>query len=203
MAIAIRSARMLLRPLEAADGAAYIAFMEANEEHLRPWQPAPAPGSTAQSRFEQTLKRSDDAVATGRELRLFAFALGGGVEGAASGEMVGWFNLNNVARGALQSATIGYWIDREQAGNAYVAEAVVVLMRFAFEQLQLHRLEICIVPRNMNSRRVVEKLEIRCEGVAERFLEINGVWEDHLRFAITAEEWLERADELTARWITG
>ena len=68
----------------------------------------------------------------------------------------------------------------------YIAEAVVVLMRFAFEQLQLHRLEICIVPRNANSRRVVEKLDVRCEGLAERYLEINGVWEDHLRFAITA-----------------
>jgi ribosomal-protein-alanine N-acetyltransferase len=57
------------------------------------------------------------------------------------------------------------------------------------------------VPRNSNSRRVVEKLGIRSEGVAERFLEINGVWEDHLRFAITTEEWSARADELTAFWL--
>jgi [ribosomal protein S5]-alanine N-acetyltransferase len=78
-----------------------------------------------------------------------------------------------------------------------------VLLRFAFEQLQLHRLEICIVPRNANSRRVVEKLDIRCEGLAERFLEINGVWEDHLRFAITVEEWRARSEELTARWLAG
>jgi len=77
----------------------------------------------------------------------------------------------------------------------------VVVMKFAFEQLQLHRLEICIVPRNTNSRRVVEKLGLRSEGVAERFLEINGVWEDHLRFALTAEEWSTRSDELTAAWI--
>jgi [ribosomal protein S5]-alanine N-acetyltransferase len=80
---------------------------------------------------------------------------------------------------------------------------VVVLLRFAFEQLQLHRIEICIVPRNANSRRVVEKLDIRCEGLAERFLEIAGTWEDHLRFAITAEEWGERGPELTTAWIGG
>ena len=88
------------------------------------------------------------------------------------------------------------------AGHAYVAEAVVVVLQFAFDQLQLHRIEICIVPRNTNSRRVVEKLDLRCEGVAERFLEIAGTWEDHLRFAITAEEWSARADELSARWIS-
>ena len=52
----------------------------------------------------------------------------------------------------------------------------VAVSQFAFEELELHRLEICIVPRNHNSRRVMEKLAIREEGVAERFLEINGVW---------------------------
>ena len=60
---------------------------------------------------------------------------------------------------------------------------------FAFEQLDLHRLEICIVPRNPNSRRVMEKLAIREEGIAQRFLEINGAWEDHVRYGITVEEW--------------
>ena len=118
-------------------------------------------------------------------------------------QFAGEINLNNVTRGALQGATIGYWIDQARAGRAYTSEAVVVLTAYAFEQLQLHRLEICIVPRNTNSRRVVEKLALRCEGVAERYLEINGTWEDHLRYAITTEEWVARADELSTAWIAG
>jgi ribosomal-protein-alanine N-acetyltransferase len=44
-------------------------------------------------------------------------------------------------------------------------------------------------------------LDIRSEGVAERYLEINGVWEDHIRYAITAEEWAERSDQLIATWL--
>ncbi|MDA0192813.1 MAG: GNAT family protein, partial [Actinobacteria bacterium] len=80
-------------------------------------------------------------------------------------------------------------------------EAVLVLMKFAFEELRLHRMEVCIVPRNANSRRVVEKLQLREEGVAERFLEINGVWEDHVRYGFTIEEWQDRRDELTAAWL--
>jgi ribosomal-protein-alanine N-acetyltransferase len=74
-------------------------------------------------------------------------------------------------------------------------------MRFAFEQLRLHRLEICIIPRNTNSRRVVEKLRLRDEGIAQRFLEINGVWEDHVRYGVTVEEWHARREELTAAWL--
>ena len=113
----------------------------------------------------------------------------------------GEINLNSISRGAMQGGTIGYWIDRDRAGRSYTAEGVAVVFRFAFEELQLHRVEICIVPRNANSRRVMEKLQIRDEGVALRFLEINGTWEDHVRYAITAEEWHERRDELVHAWI--
>ena len=83
-----------------------------------------------------------------------------------------------------------------------MAEALVVLAQYAFENLHLHRLEICIIPRNSNSRRVMEKLDIRTEGVAERFLEINGTWEDHVRYGITIEEWNERREDFLEGWIT-
>ena len=126
-----------------------------------------------------------------------AYAFGLFVDQRFAGEV----NLNNIVRGALQSGTVGYWIDRGRAGQGYIAEGVVVLARFAFEQLQLHRLEVCIVPRNTNSRRVMEKLGLRCEGLSEKYLEIAGVWEDHLRYAITAEDWEARRDELTGAWL--
>ena len=73
-------------------------------------------------------------------------------------QIAGEVNLNNVVRGAMQSGTIGYWIDQRHAGHAYVAEAVAVVLQFGFEQLALHRLEICIVPRNERSKRVMQKL---------------------------------------------
>ena len=57
------------------------------------------------------------------------------------------------------------------------------------------------MPRNSNSRRVMEKLDLREEGIAERFLEINGVWEDHVRYGFTVEEWSARQAELRARWL--
>ena len=58
------------------------------------------------------------------------------------------------------------------------------------------------MPRNTNSRRVMEKLEFREEGVALRYLEINGAWEDHMRFAITVEEWQQRRHDLSSTWIS-
>jgi ribosomal-protein-alanine N-acetyltransferase len=117
------------------------------------------------------------------------------------GRFVGEINLNSVQRGPFQNAYVGYWIDEAHAGNGYVPEAVVVLAKFAFEDQALHRLQISIVPRNARSRRVVEKLGLRDEGIAKRYLEINGVWEDHVRYALTADEWATRRDELTTSWL--
>ena len=116
-------------------------------------------------------------------------------------QFAGEINLNSIVRGAQQCGTIGYWIDEARAGNRYIAESVVVVARFAFEQLHLHRIEVCIVPRNRNSRRVMDVLEFREEGIAKGFLEINGTWEDHVRYGFLLDEWEVRRDELTARWL--
>ncbi|HSJ90565.1 MAG TPA: GNAT family protein [Ilumatobacter sp.] len=186
----------MLRPLGPTDFAAWREVRARNEDWLVPWEPQrqrSMPDATHdRGAFEARCNARDRERAADH-----AYPFGVFVDQQFAGEV----NLNNVTRGALQSATIGYWIDQARAGHSYIAEAVVVLSRFAFEQLQLHRLEICIVPRNTNSRRVMEKLRYRNEGVAERFLEINGTWEDHVRYAITAEEWSARQDELVTTWV--
>jgi ribosomal-protein-alanine N-acetyltransferase len=115
--------------------------------------------------------------------------------------LVGEITLSSIQRGPFQSGFLGYWVDQEMAGRGLVPESVVVMLRFAFAVLGLHRIEVAIVPRNRASRRVAEKLGLREEGVALRFLEIDGRWEDHVRYAMTAEEWAERSAELTRTWL--
>jgi ribosomal-protein-alanine N-acetyltransferase len=188
--------RVMLRPLAANDFRAWSEVRRRNAEWLTVWEPS-RPGHqpdpvTDRSAFAARCQQRDRDRAAGT-----AFQFGLFVDNQIAGEV----NLNNVIRGAMQSGTIGYWIDQRHAGHAYVAEAVVVVLQFAFEQLLLHRIEICIVPRNARSRRVVEKLGIRDEGLAERYLEINGTWEDHIRYGITTEEWVARRDELVSAWI--
>jgi ribosomal-protein-alanine N-acetyltransferase len=188
--------RVMLRPLTSADFRAWSEVRRRNGEWLTVWEPRRQPHqadpTTDRSAFASRCLHRDRDRANGT-----AYQFGLFVDRQIAGEI----NLNNVIRGAMQSATIGYWIDREQAGHGYVAEGVVVLFQHAFEQLGLHRVEICIVPRNVRSRRVMEKLSIREEGVAERYLEIDGVWEDHVRYGFTVEEWQERRSELLGQWL--
>ena len=190
--------RVVLRPLVPPDFPVWSEVRVRNHDWLTVWEPSRAALHLDPARDRDAF--SARCAARDRERQLgAAYAFGLFVDNAFAGEV----NLNNVLRGAMQSGTIGYWIDQAHAGHSYVAEGVVVLARYAFEELHLHRLEICIIPRNDNSRRVMEKLRIREEGIAQRFLEINGVWEDHVRYGITVEEWQERRDELGRLWLTG
>jgi ribosomal-protein-alanine N-acetyltransferase len=194
-AIRLYGQRVMLRPLSPPDWPHWSEVRQRNEQWLTPWEPLRQANLLDPTRDREAFMSRCSARDRDRQMGI-AYGFGLFVGDAFAGEV----NLNNVARGALQSGTVGYWIDQRHAGHRYVAEAVVVLCRFAFEQLHLHRLEICIVPRNHNSRRVMEVLRIREEGVALRFLEINGTWEDHVRYGITAEEWQERREELAAAW---
>jgi hypothetical protein len=119
------------------------------------------------------------------------------------GRFVGEITLSSIQRGPLQSAFIGYWIDEAVAGQGLMPEAVVtMLLQYSFESLKP-------TPRGgqhhpaQRSRRDEwsRNWVIRSEGVAERYLEIDGAWEDHARYAITAEEWGDRAPELIANWL--
>lgn len=188
--------RLLLRPLAADDFPNWSEVRRRNEDWLTPWEPRRPPAaldpSVNREAFVARCAARDRDAAAG-----LAYGFGVFVGQRLAGEV----NLNHVLRGAMQSATVGYWIDNALAGQGLIAESVVVVAGFAFEQLDLHRLEICIVPRNTNSRRVMEKLGVREEGVAERFLEINGEWEDHLRYGFTVEEWESRRTELSATWL--
>jgi ribosomal-protein-alanine N-acetyltransferase len=188
--------RVVLRPLVAPDFPGWSEVRRRNEDWLLKWEPRRIPIVPDPARDRDAFRSRCNARDRERQAGQ-SYAFGLFVDGVFAGEV----NLNNVHRGPMQSGTVGYWIDQSRAGRNYVPEGVIVLMRFAFEELRLHRLEICIIPRNTNSRRVMEKLEIREEGIAQRFLEINGVWEDHLRFGMTAEEWQERREELSAMWL--
>lgn len=188
--------RIMLRPLVDSDFDAWHEVRVRNEEWLVPWEPRRPPSSPDPVRDRVAFENRCGIRARERQSdRAYPFGV------FLDDRLIGELNINNVIRGALQNATIGYWIDRAHAGQGFIAEAVVVGFKYAFEQLRLHRIEICIVPRNQNSRRVMEKLDLRDEGTALRYLEINGVWEDHVRYAITLEEWRARHRELGDIWL--
>jgi len=188
--------RVLLRPLSVSDFPAWREVRRRNEAWLTRWEPTRMPGQPDVIEDRDAFAVRCSARQRERQLGV-GYGYGVFVDGVFAGEV----NLSSVQRGPFQSAYVGYWIDEKQAGNGYTPEALVAVARLAFDELRLHRVQIAIIPRNTASRRVVEKLGIREEGVAERYLEINGIWEDHVRYAVTAEEWDERGARLCSDWL--
>lgn len=187
--------RLVLRPLVPGDFEQWREVRQRCESWLTKWEPARIEGAP-----DTVSDRQAFAARCGARTREIQMGSGYGFGMFVDGVFGGEININSVHRGPFQSAYIGYWIDERHAGHGYTPEAVVLVLRFAFEQMLLHRLQISVIPRNQASRRVTEKLGLRDEGVAERYLEINGVWEDHVRYAITSEEWATRRDELLSNW---
>lgn len=187
--------RVRLATMVESDYEVWLAVRTRCRDWLIPWEPrskgAPlAPEDLASFAARCAMRERERQLGSG-------FGFGIFLEGRFAGEIT----LSSIQRGPFQNGSIGYWIDQDLAGSGLVPEAVVVVLEYAFEALRLHRIEVAIIPRNTASRRVVEKLGLRNEGVAHGFLEINGAWEDHVRYAIIAEEWTVRGPELKAAWL--
>jgi [ribosomal protein S5]-alanine N-acetyltransferase len=103
----------------------------------------------------------------------------------STGAIAGRVNLNNIVRGRFQCASLSYNAFAPTAGHGYLTEGVGLAVRYAFEQLRLHRLEANIQPGNHASLRLVERLGFRREGYSPEMLFIDGAWRDHERWAIT------------------
>ena len=186
----------MLRPLRVEDYPQWHEVRTRCRDWLIKWEPRPA---LAPYPMEDRPTFAARCAIRERERGLgTGFGFGIFVDGRFAGEI----NLSSIQRGSFQSGYIGYWVDEAVAGNGYVPEACVVLLRFAFEELGLHRIQISIVPRNAASRRVARKLQMRGEGIALEYLEIDGRWEDHVRYAIVKDEWLERRERYLRQWIS-
>ncbi len=187
--------RVRLVTLVDSDYEAWFEVRNRCRDWLVPWEPrskgAPlAPEDSASFAARCGMRERERQLGSGFGFGIFF-----------EGRFVGEVTLSSIQRGPFQNGSIGYWIDKEAAGQGLIPEAVVVVLKFAFETLRLHRIEVAIIPRNRPSRRVVEKLDMRSEGVALGFLEINGEWEDHVRYAMTAEEWAVQRRQLVTRWV--
>jgi ribosomal-protein-alanine N-acetyltransferase len=105
------------------------------------------------------------------------------------GAIIGAISLSQIFRGGFQNAYLGYYVSSSHARRGYMTEALQLMLRYAFEQLKLHRLEANIQPANIASIALVEHAGFSREGFSRRYLKVCGRWRDHERWAIIVEDW--------------
>jgi [ribosomal protein S5]-alanine N-acetyltransferase len=164
--------RVLISPPSPADAEEFISAVLASPG-LRPW--ADPPAST--DRFEAYL----DRAARGDQASYL-------IRHAECGSLVGYANISNIVRGGLQSGYLGYGGFASHAGRGLMTEGVGAVVRAAFDQLGLHRVEANIQPANLPSISLARRLGFRREGYSPRYLMVEGDWRDHERWAVLADE---------------
>jgi [ribosomal protein S5]-alanine N-acetyltransferase len=172
---------VLLRLPEPRDAESFLGLVTRNRDHFRPYEPRrPASYFTLAGQREQIAAAQRQAELGER----FEF----GVWERNGGGLVGRLSLGGISRGALQSAYLGYGIDVGHGGRGYATQAVRLAVRVAFDDLRLHRVQAAVVPENKASARVLAKVGFHEEGLARRYLFLDGQWKDHRMFALTEDE---------------
>jgi ribosomal-protein-alanine N-acetyltransferase len=119
---------------------------------------------------------------------------------SGAGDLIaGMINLSQIFRGNFQNAYLGYYIGAEFAGQGLMTEAIELVLRFAFRELKLHRIEANVQPHNASSLAVLRKNGFVKEGFSRRYLKIGGRWRDHERWAIIAEDWAKQAKQAKSK----
>lgn len=172
--------RVSLSRLKAHHETELLQLRKESWEFLRPWEPAPNEGiDPCGATWFRALLESSLRADTERLI----------VEHSAKQEILGLFSISQIFRGPFLSAYVGYWVGERHAGRGYMTEAFRLLLDFAFDELDLHRLEANIRPDNAPSIALVQRMGFRKEGYSPRYLRIDGEWRDHERWAILADEW--------------
>lgn len=152
----------------------FLAAAARSERLHRPWAFPPR----THEQYDSYLER----IRSGRTIGFF-------VRRSSDQQLAGVINVSEPVMGALQSAYLGFYAFAGVERQGYMTEGLALVLDHAFELLPFHRLEANIQPLNAASSALVSRLGFRKEGFSPRYLQIDGDWRDHDRWAILSDEW--------------
>lgn len=174
--IRIDTERMVLRPPLHTDFRPWSDLRRESAEFLQPWEPSWSADHLTRKGFVNRVYWANRSIAQGTAVPLFLVR-------REDNRVIGAITLDNIRRGPSQAGTIGYWIGSDYARQGYMREALTALVHYAFEVLDLSRIESACLPENTASRGLLEKCGYKYEGVAQSYLQINGRWRNHVLYA--------------------
>ena len=166
--------RVYVRPPRQSDEYEFVSLMRESRSFHKPWASAPTDAARFAAYLEDSGRPDFEAFLVCR---------------IADDQLLGFFNISQIARGSLQSAYLGYAAASRFARQGYMREGLELVLQAAFLELRLHRLEANIQPGNHASIALARGAGFRREGFSPRYLKISGRWRDHERWALLADDW--------------
>lgn len=169
----IKTERLLLKLLEPHRSDLMIDFRVQNKDFLQPWEPLRPAEFFTSGFWDYQLRHVIRDYRDGNSLCLV-------IMDEADTQVMGVCNFTNIVRGTFMACQLGYALAEKHQGKGLMLEALTHAIDFVFTQLGLHRVMAAYIHRNVRSERLLQRLDFVKEGEAKKYLEIVGLWEDHI-----------------------
>ncbi|MCC6864355.1 MAG: GNAT family N-acetyltransferase [Rhodobacteraceae bacterium] len=174
--VRIETERMTLRLPQHGDWKAWALLRADSAGFLVPWESSWTEDHLTQKTFTNRVYWAARAERHGTALPLVLVR-------REDQALLGAITLDNIRRGPSQSGTLGYWIGEAYARQGYMKEAIQGVVHYAFNVMDLSRIEAACLSENAPSRGILEKCGFKYEGVAQSYLQIAGRWRNHVLYA--------------------
>jgi len=171
---------VVLRPPILSDFDEWVRLRQESKVFLAPWEPLPPANEYSKFSFRARIKHYQQQAKNDSAYPFFIFH-------HEKDHLLGAITASNIRRGAAQMCSMGYWIGMPYARQGYMSHALNALVGHAFNGLGLHRVEAACLPSNLASIALLRRSGFSEEGLARKYLNIAGKWQDHLLFARLTE----------------
>lgn len=169
----IETSRTRLHVLDESHAQAVIAYYRENAAHLTPWEPKRAPDFYSETTWRWQGRTSQLDFARGTSLRLLAFD-------KATAKIAATSNYTQIQRGPFEACTLGFSVGAAYEGTGLMFEVIEAGLDYVFKTIGLHRVMANHLPENRRSAAMLARLGFEHEGYAKAYLQVDGVWRDHV-----------------------
>lgn len=170
--------RLLLRPLNDASAPIVLAFYDDNRSLFEPLEPARSPNFYTLAYQKAFLTAEHHQILDGKLIRYWVFLKD------RPQEVIGTVCFQNILKDPYHSCSLGYKFSRQHLHQGYATESIQKCIEIMFSDYHIHRIDAYMIPDNLASIRLVERLHFLYEGTCCAFAKINGHWADHKHYAL-------------------
>ena len=179
--VILESSRLIIKTISPSQAANVLDFYVENKVFFEPYEPLRPNYFYTKQHQRQLLRWDRQGLTESSMIRFWMY------KKEDPTKLIGSISLSNIIRGVFQSCYLGYKIDHLHLRQGYMEEALIQVIEYAFNHLELHRIEANIMPKNIPSLNLVKKLGFHEEGLAKKYLKICDHWEDHIHMVLLNE----------------
>lgn len=171
--LTIKGTNIKIHALIPSDAEDVLEFHLRNRKFLKPFEPSRDERFYTLESQKRTLVESYKQFLNGNVVNFGIYK---------NNNLIGKIKISNIVMGGFKNAFIGYSMDEKEQSKGYMKESVKLVMKYAFEELELHRIEATTLIDNEKSQRVLSSCGFKELGISEKHLYINGEWRDQMVF---------------------